>query len=72
MVWLVIPLSTEIPVDAAMLSGSYDKSVNAVPTGDKVIINVNPDLSFTVTESIASIMEALAALQAQIDELTNN
>ena len=72
MVWLVIPLGSEIPVDAAMLSGSNDKSVNAVPTGDKVIINVNPDLSFTVTESIASIMEALAALQAQVDELTNN
>ena len=72
MVWIVLPLNSEIPVNADMLSGSYNKSVNAVSTGEQVVINVNNDQSFTVTESIGSILAALAALQAQVDLLTNS
>ncbi len=64
MVWIVLPLNSEIPVNADMLSGSYDKSVNGIATSEQVVINVNNDHSFTVTESIGSILTALAALQA--------
>ncbi len=56
MVWIVLPLNSEIPVNADMLSGSYDKSVNGVGTGDKIVLSVNNDFSFTVTESVASIL----------------
>ena len=62
MVWCVLPLNSEIPVDADMLSGSYDVSVNAVPTNEKVVISVNPDNSFTITENTDSILAQLAAL----------
>ena len=72
MVWIVLPVNSEIPLNADMLSGSYDKTVNAVATGEKVVISVNNDFSFTVTESVASILAQLAALQAQVDELTNS
>ena len=56
MVWCVIPLNTEIPVNADMLSGSYDVSVNAIPANEKVVISVNSDFSFTVTENVDSIL----------------
>ena len=71
MVWIVLPLNSEIPINADMLSGSYDASINGVSTGEKVVISVNNDFSFTVTESIDSILTQLAALQAQVDLLTN-
>ena len=57
MVWAVVPLSSEVPVTARMLSGKYQKSVNMVATGSEVVINVNEDHSFTLTESTQSIMD---------------
>lgn len=71
MCWCVIPLNSEIPANPHMLSGKYAKSVNAVAVNDEVIIHVNDDFSFTVTEHTSSIMDAIEALQASVNSLLN-
>ena len=71
MVWCVLPLNSEIPVNADLLSGSYDVSINAVPQNEKVVISVNTDNSFTITENTDSILAQLAALQATVQTLVN-
>ena len=69
MCWIVLPLNSEIPANPHMLSGKYSKSVDAVAVADEVIINVNDDFSFTITEHTSSIMDAIGALQATVNSL---
>ena len=71
MCWIVLPLNSEIPANPHMLSGKYGKSVNAVSVNDEVIIHVNDDFSFTITEHTSSIVDAIQALQASVNSLLN-
>jgi hypothetical protein len=70
MVYMVIPLAEEIPVDHVMLSGKYQKYVNAVLQTDEVIINCNPDYSFTITEHSDSLLARVALLEQIVATLT--
>ena len=71
MVWICLPLNSEIPANPHMLSGKYQKQVNGVSVADEVIISVNDDYSFTITEHTSSLMDALTLLQAQVATLLN-
>ena len=69
--WVVVPLNSEIPVDPSMLSGKYSKKVNYVSVADEVLIDVQPDYSFHITEHTSSIMAAGQALQDSVNALLN-
>ena len=62
MVWLVLPLDSEIALDPHMLSGKYSKQVDSQSVADEVIIDVQSDNSFTITEHTSSIVAAIEAL----------
>ena len=67
--WVVVPLNSEIPVDPTMLSGKYSKKVNYVSVADEVLIDVQPDYSFHITEHTSSIIKAVQALQDSVNAL---
>ena len=69
MVWCVIPLNSEIPLDPHMISGRYQKQVNSQTVADEVIVHCNDDWSFSITEHTGSIVNSIAALQAAVNAL---
>ena len=69
LVWVVLPLNSEIPVNPHMLSGKYSKQVDGLAVADEVIISVMDDFSFTITEHTSSTVAAIEALQASVNAL---
>ena len=69
LVWCVLPLNSEIPVNPHMLSGKYQKQVDGIAVADEVIMTVQDDFSFTITEHTSSTIQALEALQASVNAL---
>lgn len=55
---------------AELLSGAYTKTVNGVQQPTQIIMNVNPDMSFTWSENTPSLESRIAALETAWLEFT--
>ena len=55
---------------AELLSGAYTKTVNGVQQPTQIIMNVNPDMSFTWNENTPSLESRIAALESAWLEFT--
>lgn len=65
--WLQ-PRATDVTAD--LLSGTYTKTVNGMTQNVNIVVTVNPDFSFTMTENVQSFVDRVAALETAFAELT--
>lgn len=54
-----------------VLGGSYVRYVNGVEQDDKVILLCNTDLTFTITQGVASLSDRIQALEDLVHQLLN-